>query len=82
MADRPLDEALVLSDRILVMTHRPGRIREEVLVDLPRPRPPEITVTPRFIALKRHCLDLVQDEVRKSLIGGLEAPRFELPIES
>ncbi len=77
-----IDEALILSDRVLVMTHRPGRIREEIVVDLPRPRPEDIIVSPEFIALKKHCLALVQDEVRRSLIGGLEAPRIELPVEA
>ena len=77
-----IDEALILSDRVLVMTHRPGRIREEIVVDLPRPRPEEIIVSPEFIALKKRCLALVQDEVRKSLIGGLEAARIELPVEA
>jgi NitT/TauT family transport system ATP-binding protein len=77
-----IDEALILADRVLVMTHRPGRIREEIAVDLPRPRPADIVVSPEFIALKKRCLDLVQDEVRKSLIGGLEAARIELPVEA
>ncbi|WP_234085108.1 ABC transporter ATP-binding protein [Azonexus sp. R2A61] len=77
-----IDEALILSDRVLVMTHRPGRIREEIVVDLPRPRPEDIIVSPEFIALKKRCLALVQDEVRQSLIGGLEAPRIELPVEA
>lgn len=77
-----IDEALILSDRVLVMTHRPGRIREEIVVNLPRPRPEDIIVTPEFIALKKRCLALVQDEVRKSLIGGLEAARIELPVEA
>ena len=77
-----IDEALVLSDRVLVMTHRPGRIREEIVVDLPRPRPEDITVSPEFIALKKRCLALVQDEVRMSLVDGLEVARIELPVEA
>lgn len=77
-----IDEALILSDRVLVMTHRPGCIREEIVVDLPRPRPEDIIVSPEFIALKKRCLALVQDEVRQSLIGGLEAARIELPVEA
>ncbi len=77
-----IDEALILADRVLVMTHRPGQVREEIVVDLPRPRPEDIIVAPEFIALKKRCLALVQDEVRKSLIGGLEAARIELPVEA
>jgi NitT/TauT family transport system ATP-binding protein len=77
-----IDEALVLSDRVLVMTHRPGRIREEIVVNLPRPRPADVVVSPEFIALKKRCLALVQDEVRQSLVGGLEAARIELPVHA
>jgi len=76
-----IDEALILSDRVLVMTHRPGQIREEIIVDLPRPRPEEMIVSPAFITLKKRCLALVQEEVRRSLVGGLEAARIQLPVE-
>lgn len=43
-----IDEALYLSDRILVMSDRPGRILREIRVPFPRPRPPEIRTDPEF----------------------------------
>ncbi|MDR2365733.1 MAG: ABC transporter ATP-binding protein [Zoogloeaceae bacterium] len=77
-----IDEALILSDRVLVMTCRPGQAREEIDIDLPRPRPENIVVSPEFIALKKRCLALVRDEARKSLIDGLEADRIQIPVEA
>jgi NitT/TauT family transport system ATP-binding protein len=57
-----IDEAIFLGDRILVMSQRPGRIRQALPVDFPRPRAAEIATSSRFAALKRHCLDLLRDD--------------------
>jgi NitT/TauT family transport system ATP-binding protein len=46
-----IPEAVVLSDVVYVMSPRPGRFVEAVVVDLPRPRTLEMTTTPRFGAL-------------------------------
>jgi NitT/TauT family transport system ATP-binding protein len=54
-----VDEALVLGNKIVVMTKRPGRIREAVNFDLPRPR--DIT-SPEFNDAKRRILSLIREE--------------------
>jgi NitT/TauT family transport system ATP-binding protein len=46
-----IQEAVILSDVVYVMSPRPGRFVEAVTVDLPRPRTLEMTTTPRFGAL-------------------------------
>ena len=47
-----IEEAIALSDRVLVMTRRPGRIKSEYKIDLPRPRDfYEVRFTPEFRAL-------------------------------
>jgi NitT/TauT family transport system ATP-binding protein len=58
-----IDEAIILGDRVLVMTARPGKIKAEVKVDLPRPRSLEAILEPEFIALKRRILGLLHDEI-------------------
>jgi NitT/TauT family transport system ATP-binding protein len=53
-----IDEAIYLSDRVMVMQARPGRIKEEVTVDLPRPRwEGDIKADPRFAQLRAHLRD-------------------------
>ncbi|TBU97349.1 ABC transporter ATP-binding protein [Stutzerimonas kirkiae] len=49
-----IPEALLLADRILVMSARPGRVREIIDVDLPRPRSLETLTEPRFNELANH----------------------------
>ena len=45
-----IEEAIGLSDRVLVMSQGPGRIVEEIVVDLPRPRPAHLGHYPEFVA--------------------------------
>jgi len=57
-----IEESIFLSDRIYVMTARPGRIKAEIKVPLPRPRTPEMTYTPEFIALVQQLKGLIREE--------------------
>jgi NitT/TauT family transport system ATP-binding protein len=49
-----MDEAVRLGDRVVLMTPRPGRVREALDVLLPRPRPPALETAPRFVELKEY----------------------------
>ena len=53
MVTHSIAEALLLSDRVLVLTPRPGHIGLDLAVDLPRPRQEEVRYTPEFAALSR-----------------------------
>jgi NitT/TauT family transport system ATP-binding protein len=66
-----IDEALILSDRLVVMSARPGRVKAVYDNDLPRPRSMDVQLTDRFLALKRGTWDLVQEEV----VGSMTALR-------
>ena len=46
-----VQEAVFLCDRVIPMTSRPGRLKEEIVVDLPRPRSLDLLTTPQFVAL-------------------------------
>ena len=61
-----IEEAIFLSDRILTMSARPGRIKGEVAIDLPRPRDHTIVTRPRFTELKRTVLDQIYEESLKA----------------
>ncbi|MDF2115327.1 ABC transporter ATP-binding protein [Roseiarcaceae bacterium H3SJ34-1] len=54
-----VEEAIFLSDDVYVMASRPGRVIDKMPVDLPRPRDRSIVSTPRFVAMKKYCLDLL-----------------------
>lgn len=59
-----LEEAVQLADKVLLLTRRPTRVAEIVDVDLPWPRKTEVTTDPRFVDIKRHCLDVFRREVK------------------
>src|SRR2546423_14068684 len=66
-----VDEAIFLGDRVLVMTARPGSVKLEQVVDLPRPRKPEIVTSPEFVRLKRTLLDAIEEESMKSFQSSI-----------
>ncbi len=61
-------EAILLSDRVVVFSHRPGTIREEFRVPLPRPRDMEIKSDRRFVDLENTLWKLIEEEVKAA--GG------------
>lgn len=54
-----VDEAVFLSDEIVVLSPRPGRVRDRFDVPLARPRGREVLTSPGFAALKARCLGLI-----------------------
>ncbi|MGN6125489.1 MAG: ABC transporter ATP-binding protein [Humibacter sp.] len=54
-----IDEAVYLSDRVIVMSPRPGRIVADIPIDLSRPRKPAIVTSPDFVDYKTRILSLL-----------------------
>jgi NitT/TauT family transport system ATP-binding protein len=63
-----IDEAVYLSDRVLVFSRRPGKIQEEIRIDLPRPRAFALKRLPEFTSYVGHIWRLIEAAVRESLI--------------
>ncbi len=57
-----IHEAVFLSDRVMVMTNRPGRVKTEIAIDLPRPRDHDVLRSPEFAALEEQVLDQIRSE--------------------
>jgi NitT/TauT family transport system ATP-binding protein len=59
-----ISEAIYLADRVIVLSAHPGRVKEVISVDLPRPRALEIKHQPRFNQLVAHIWQLLQGEAK------------------
>jgi len=62
-----VDEAIFLSDRVAVMSARPGSVREVFTIDLPRPRGFELLTSDVFTEIKRRVLELLYTETIQAL---------------
>jgi len=63
-----IDEAIFLSDRVLLMSAAPGSVIDDITIDLPRPRSHGVALDNRFIALKRQCFE----EIRRESVRAFE----------
>lgn len=67
-----IEEAILLGDEVVVMTARPGRIKEVIPVALPRPRSPGMINTPEFGALFDRTFHLIREEVTAAMAQQAE----------
>ncbi len=63
-----IDEAVFLSDRVLVFARRPGRLQAEVKIPLPRPRNLTMKRTGEFVALVDRIWRMIEDDVRAAAL--------------
>ena len=69
-----LAEAVFLSDRIVLMTARPGRIKRIIDIAEPHPRPPAFMLDPRFSEWRNECYASLHDEIRQAMATEGKAP--------
>jgi NitT/TauT family transport system ATP-binding protein len=65
-----VEEAVYLSDRVLVMGPAPGRILAHVPVPLPRPRPLEVKLGTAFNEVRREVLGLLYQRARRDMLAA------------
>ena len=69
-----LAEAVFLSDRIALMTARPGRIKKVIDVQEPHPRLPGFMLEPRFSEWRNECYASLRDEIRQAIATAEGTP--------
>ena len=68
-----LAEAVLLADRIVIMTARPGSIKAIINVNEPHPRSPDFMLQPHFSDVRNQCYELLRDEIRTTVDAMREA---------
>jgi NitT/TauT family transport system ATP-binding protein len=65
-----IKEAVYLADRVVVLSSRPGHVREVVDIDLPRPRELSVKRSPEFLAYEDYLWNSIEQDVLRSMRGG------------
>ena len=70
-----MDEAVFLSDRVVLMGTQPGRIHEIIDIDLPRPRTDDTRTDPRFVELSSYVWDVLRTMISQNRRAAAAAHR-------
>jgi NitT/TauT family transport system ATP-binding protein len=63
-----INEAIYLADRVVVFGARPGRVKQTIKIDLPRPRDLSLKRDPRFLELENQVWEQIEEEVKKTMV--------------
>jgi NitT/TauT family transport system ATP-binding protein len=67
-----MDEAVFLSDRVVIMGTRPGHIAEVIEIDLPRPRTDETRAEKRFVELSAYIWEVLRNMIVRDTAAARE----------
>jgi NitT/TauT family transport system ATP-binding protein len=71
-----IKEAIYLADRVIVFTKRPGRVKDSIDIDIPRPRGLRVKRDPKFVAYEDRIWESIQEELAvkpERLLAGMPA---------
>jgi NitT/TauT family transport system ATP-binding protein len=72
-----IDEAIYLSDRVVVFSGRPGRVKEIIPVEIERPRKLRLKREARFHAIEDRIWTLIEDDVKGRVVAAGSLPENE-----
>ncbi len=64
-----VEEAIILADRVVVMTPRPGKIASDIPIDLGRPRQWDVILSPEFLRYKKTVLNILRPSAHSSQVA-------------
>ena len=66
MVTHDVEEAILMADRVVIMSAHPGCVREVLEIDIPRPRDAAVKRTEQFRKYKKYCTDIILEESQKA----------------
>jgi len=63
-----INEAIYLADRVIIFGARPGKVKETIKIDIPRPRDLSVKRDPAFLKYEDRVWNLIEEEVKKTMI--------------